>query len=310
MSSNHSPLKQATTYTFSYGSDVDSIDLNTLLVSQIHFSTVLNEIKNEVSGGADLSIRIRPLSKGSVPFDIMLNLSWLDHLFATGDILLKHAETIITVFIGLITLKEKLKGKKPLSIQIKEDKVIVSIDDNTTIEVDKAAYKIHESNAVVDQAIKKGFEAINKDEDVTSIKILDEKKKPLLEIPRSEFSNLIHSNETFEVLKQTVPVREETLTIFKVVFDKGYKWQFYQTNGRKISATIEDDIFMERVIAKGEPFSKGDTLIVEIEVAKVFDKTLDIYIEKDFKITKVIKHIPRTKFSQNNLFSDNDPNLI
>jgi len=81
------------------------------------------------------------------------------------------------------------------------------------------------------------------------------------------------------------------LTIFKVVFDKGYyKWQFYM-QGRKISATIPN-AFMER-INTGERFAKGDTLVVELEVEKTYDKTLDIYIEKDFKILNVIDHIPR-----------------
>ncbi len=33
-------MKESTRYTFKYNSDSDSIDLNTLLTSQIHFSTI------------------------------------------------------------------------------------------------------------------------------------------------------------------------------------------------------------------------------------------------------------------------------
>lgn len=293
-------VKQTTTYTFKYESDSETIDLNTLLLSQIHFSTILNEIKHEVAGGSNLSIRIKPLERGSVPFQIALDVSWIEQLLHLADTATQHAETIINVLLGLIVLRKELKGRKPAKIEIKGDKVIVTVDD-TTIEVDRQVYNIYENNAVVDQAIKKGFEAIDKDEDVTGIKILDTKKKPLLDVPREDFADITEPNAFFEEQKKTEPVRREMLTVFKVVFDKGYKWQFYM-NGRKISATMADDKFMEHLKRSTERFGYGDTMEVELQVEQVFDKTLNIYIEKDFTINKVLSHTPRPK--QGDIFED------
>ena len=62
--------------------------------------------------------------------------------------------------------------------------------------------------------------------------------------------------------------------------------------GRKISASIEDTAFMERV-NRGERFAKGDKLEVDMEVVKVYEPTLDMYVEKDFKIISVLNHTAR-----------------
>ena len=120
-------LKQNETYTFKYNSDSDSIDLNTLLLSQIHFSTILNEIKNDVAGDADLKIRIRPLAKGSVPFDLTLAMSWLETLLAGQNV--NYISNVIQILTGLIALRMFLKSRKPTKVEIKQDKVIVTMGD-------------------------------------------------------------------------------------------------------------------------------------------------------------------------------------
>lgn len=292
-------LKQSTTYTFKYNSDSDSIDLNTLLLSQIHFSTILNEIKNEVARDSDLSIKIRPLEKGSVPFDFILNVSWLHNLF-TPEIV-AYASGIVSTLVGLFQLKIWLMGEKPTRIEISGDKVII-YKGETQIIVDRHVYNLYDKNATVDIALKKGFEAIEKEEEITGIEIQDSNKEPILIVPRQEFEGFTIPNKNFETLTQTEPARQETLTIIKVVFEKGFKWQFYQSNGRKINASIDDENFMAR-INSGEQFAKGDSMVVELQVEKVFDKTVNIFVEKDFKITKVISHTPRQEPpTKNNLF--------
>ena len=283
-------LKQSVTYTFKYGSDGDSIDLNTLLLSQIHFGSILNEIKNEVAADADLSIKIKPLEKGSVPFDIILNVSWIQTLFSPEVV--GYASGIVSILVGLIQLKKWTKGDKPTSIEINGDQVTVTIGDNVIL-VDRSAYKLYEENAVVNLALKKAFEAVEKDEDVNSIEIIDEKKTSLITVPREYFSGMTEDNKIFESLKKTESTPAVNLIINKVVFEKGYKWGFYM-QGRKISATIDDPIFMERV-KNGEKFGQGDILEVELEIEKVFDKSLNTYIEKEFKVKRVIQHKPRSE---------------
>ena len=81
------------------------------------------------------------------------------------------------------------------------------------------------------------------------------------------------------------------MTIFKVVFEKGYKWQFYY-QGNKISAVIKDESFFSQ-IDEGAKFSKGDKLIANIEIKQVFDKTIQAYVNKEYSVIKIKQRIPR-----------------
>ncbi len=292
-------LEHADSYTFKYNSDDESIELNTLLLSQINFATVLNEIKDEVAQGVDLSIRIKPLAKGSVPFDIILNVSWLANLLTPDTA--AYASEIVGTLVGLIQIRIWLKGKKPSTvIEIDGENITLTIDD-TKFTVKKALYEIASKNRIIDTALQKAFDAIETDESITGVEILDDHKKSLINVPRNQFENFSWSNELF--IDETLEDRktsQERLTIFKVVFEKGVNWQFY-LNSRKILAQINDPEFWTK-IENGEQFAKGDILIVDLEKNLIFDKTMGIYIENGFKVVKVIQHIPKGKDDQQTLF--------
>lgn len=283
-------------YTFKYQSDENSIDLNTLLLSQIHFSTILNELKNEVAPDIDLSIKIRPLEKGSVPFDIILNVSWIEGIFNAHQTIVHCIElgsAIVGGLVSLIQLKIWLKGEKPTNVITNNNNTVTIIQNNIQINVTKEVYDIYTSNSTVDRSMKKAFEAIESDEQVTGIEILNEQKQSLVAVAREDFDNLSMDNTFLEEVTEVSNISNQALTLLKVVFDKGYKWQFY-LESRKINASIKDADFMDRV-TNGEQFAKGDVLIVDLEIRKVLDKSIDIYIEKDFSITKVNKHIARAQ---------------
>ena len=91
---------------------------------------------------------------------------------------------------------------------------------------------------------------------------------------------------------------EAILTIFKVVFEKGYKWQFYY-QGNKISADIKDETFYGK-IDSGAKFSKGDKLIADIEIKQTFDDSIQSYINKEYSVIKIKQRIPRDE--QANIF--------
>lgn len=83
------------------------------------------------------------------------------------------------------------------------------------------------------------------------------------------------------------------LNLLKVVFDKRYKWEFYK-HGVKISASIKDDSFLDRV-ASGEAFAKGDVLVTKLQTNQKFDSALNAFINKSYEVLEVLNHIPRSK---------------
>ena len=266
------------------------MDLNTLLLSQMHFSWIIGEIKNEIARDSNLSIKIKPLQKGSIPFDFILDISLFDSLFTPLAVYTGIPAAIIGVWIGLVQLRKWSKGKKYTKITILDrGRIIVTIGDRE-FEVSEVSYKLSQ-NPAVDKALVKGFEAIEKDENIDNIQVIDESKTPVLSVARTEFVNFTVPNENFEQ-KTQIETKQEQLTVLKVVFDKGYKWQFYDKLGRKVSANMEDDAFVDR-INKGEAFSKGDTIVAEVEVEKIFDESVNMFVENNNKIIRVITHTPR-----------------
>jgi len=75
-------------------------------------------------------------------------------------------------------------------------------------------------------------------------------------------------------------------------FNRNQKWEFY-FEGNKISAKITDDTEFLKRIDSGEQFAKGDSLEVEIEIRQEFDKSVNTFVNKSYKINRVIRHIPR-----------------
>ena len=81
------------------------------------------------------------------------------------------------------------------------------------------------------------------------------------------------------------------LNIVRLSFDKSQKWEFYY-DGNKITAKINDVDFLLK-IDSGETFAKGDSLEVELEILQEFDQTVNTYVNKSYKINRIIRHIPR-----------------
>ena len=89
------------------------------------------------------------------------------------------------------------------------------------------------------------------------------------------------------------------LSIVRQSFEKDKSCDFIHDN-RPITAYIADDGFWE-MIDRGERFAKGDKLFVDLERSQEYDKSLDTFVDKSYKVLKVNQHIPRPE--QPNLFA-------
>ena len=120
---------------------------------------------------------------------------------------------------------------------------------------------------------------------------MSKEDKPIVQIERIEFSSLASSTEYDELYADNIDTKIGMLNIVRLSFDKSLKWEFYY-DGNKITAKINDADFIDK-IDSGESFAKGDSLEVELEILKEFDQTVNTYINKSYKINKIIRHIPR-----------------
>jgi hypothetical protein len=90
---------------------------------------------------------------------------------------------------------------------------------------------------------------------------------------------------------ERITITAARLNIVKVSFDSKLKWEFI-FKGNKISAKSDDPIFQER-IDRGESFAKGDILEVELAIKQKFDPTVNTFLNKSYKINRIINHIKR-----------------
>lgn len=289
-------VKQSIVYTFQYDTDQESIDLNAMLASQYGLLTAMSEIKNYVAKDAKLSIRVKPMEKGSVPFEFLADLIWYENLFNNAVNAVNYAYSIITLLTGILVLKGHLSGKKAQNIEINGDIIVVTNSENITINVSRQVYEISKSNSIIDTALTKSFEAIEKDESISGVKMIDSNKNVIYKAGRNTITSLSKTSEEFTSTSTTEVISKEPLSVVKIVFEPGYKWQFY-FRGHKISADIKDDTYMEK-INKGQRFSKGDTIIADLEIHKEFDESVNAYLNKSYTVTKVHSHTPRSTQSR------------
>lgn len=278
--------------------DMEGVDTDTLVNILGNISIAIHQINDDLQSNKSLKIKINHIQPGC--YDILLAVKE-----TVLDTLLKQvltsptttASQIVGMLAGLITIRHFLKGEKPNNIEEGRKNTFIINGHGNRLEVDTKTYNVFKEDQVVDTAIGKSFDALSSDDAIKGFEIYDQDRKKLCTVERDSFGYMALASPVPDSDIRIKP-EESILTIFKVVFEKGYKWQFYY-QGNKISADIKDEIFYEQ-IDSGAKFSKGDKLIADIEIHQVFDKSIQAYINKEYSVVKIKQRIPRDE--QINIF--------
>lgn len=290
-------MKETVALRVKYEGQLYQIDAGTLLVSLLHFTEALKLVARRIAK-EDLQIRISSTEKGS--FIVYLEIAkkavfgFLSDHGAAIDTLYK----IIGTLVGILTLKKFLSGKKPDEIVVEGGRVIVS-KDGVRIVVDENIFNTYRKDSGVNQHIEKMFEPLSEDAEVDGVGIESGETESFY-VDRSNFHGMCQENELLEEGKEKELRENVSLAVVKIVFQKNRKWEFIY-EGNKISAYVEDEQFWQRVNSGELQFSKGDLLIADVEVTKVFDSEIGCYVNKSYKVTRVISHNPRIGFQQGEL---------
>ena len=269
------------------------IEANTLINSLLHFTTIVQEINNELKTDKKIDIKINALPEGS--FLIHFTLESLSLLEQAKKLFSSEASSAVANIITQVTLvyvvARHLMGKKPKSsIKTDNNQTIIENEKGDTIRIDNITINIY-NNQVIQKSLNQEFTTLENDPNVSGFEILDKEDKPLVQIERKEFSALSSGLVYEEMYADNIETKIAMLNIVRLSFDKSLKWEFYY-EGNKITAKINDGDFIAK-IDSGESFAKGDSLEVELEVIKEFDQSVNTYINKAYKINSIIRHIPR-----------------
>ena len=271
--------------------DMEGVDADTLVDVLGNMSLAIHQINDDIQSNKSLKITINYIQPGCYDIFLAIKETLLDNILKqllTSPV--TTASQIVGILAGGIAIKQFLKGEKPKEIKEEKNHTIIINGNGNRLEIDTKTYNIFKDDQVVDAAIGKSFDTLNSDEAVKGFEIYDQDLKKLCSVERESFEYMALPSPMPEKTTRIKP-EEAILTIFKVVFEKGYKWQFYYL-GNKISADIKDVTFYSQ-IDNGAKFSKGDKLIADIEIQQDFDKTIQSYINKEYSIIKIKQLIPR-----------------
>jgi hypothetical protein len=271
------------------------IEASTLINSLITFTDIVYEVNKELDTNSKIEIIINALPKGSFIIDISV-LSIIEgahSIFSKENIAV--AKEVIDTVTGIYNFAKYLKGKLPKKVESGSKGTTVYNENGNVTIINNPVYNIYTNNDEVKESLSNEFDVLSKDSNIKGFEILDKKNNKLVEIPQEDFEILAHFEkptavETDRNIKKTV-----TLNISTLSFERNKKWTFYY-EGQKITAKISTD-FSTR-IDSGEKFAKGDSLHAEIEIFQVFDKSVNTYINKAYKILKILAHHPRSEQSK------------
>jgi len=277
-----------------FDGETHQIEANTLINSLLHFTNITHEINRELGTDRKIEIKVNALKEGSFLVHIVIEATLIDNikgLFTKDN--LEIAANIFAVVGGLFGFAKFLKGGKPevlesndLSTKIKNTKGDVTYFDNRVV-------KIYQNNKSIRETIAQEFETLENDPNVTGFELLDKEDKPIVQIIKEDFAAIANTDASIISADEITIPKKGFLVISTLSFDKNVKWNFY-FDGNKISAHIKDEEFV-KLIEKGEKFSKGDSLEAEFEIRQQFDDSINTYINKSYKITKILKHIGRVE---------------
>ncbi|WP_282628996.1 hypothetical protein [Empedobacter sedimenti] len=290
---------------FNFKLEGESHSVNAKLLSEIiiDLNIIITEIVNKLNIGNELELKVETFQKGS--FDILFGLGLDPALSQTIYSYLNKenielAGAIISSLSDIFSIKQFLGGDKPKKIEpINDNEYNVENNSGEVKIINNNLRDLAIYNPIINITVNNTFNNLNEHSEVEGIAF--KTSEDAIKIARNEFPKMMRnlipeSEDVEEVQKERTKISKNiSLSIFKIVFDSKYKWQFFDTNGMKISANIKDQAFFEKIKNGSLQFSNGDLMIVNMNVLQVYNEIGKTYENRSYIITKVIdiKKIPK-----------------
>lgn len=284
-----------------FGGSSHDIDADILIEALVNYSIVAQEASAYLSPDSKINIRIKATQEGS--FELLMDVvaSVRDNLFTTNDVV--YAAGLVTIVGGLYSFKQWLsKNGAPEMIEKNEQSNVVKIkNDRGEITINNNVYNIYQSSDKARTGLKNTFTKLKDTEEIEDFEIIDQESgEEIFRISKEDFAPMASDIGEVEQRKQKEVRTAQELSVFKIVFKENHKWEFFY-GGNRIYATIGDMDFVEKV-GRGEvAFRSGDRMVADIEIVQVFNEAANVFVNEQYFVTKVLKHIPRSNSTQETL---------
>ena len=287
-------------YQFSvkYQKEQHSINAETYVQSLISLTTILREINYQIGDNEGVGVNVLAQEPGS--FDVTLEVIKLVNQNASLiKVGVEVLAGLVTITLGVIELKKYFAKADNSKTVIEGDQVnIKDTNGNIIFQTNKSTYNIFMYNQAVNDAVSDQFESVSKDPEMEAVSISTDHKT--VTVKREDFA-LLSQKRVVEVGEtDTVEVAAQ-VTISKLVLDNpDRKWEFVY-NGSKVSGKIVDKNFWQKIINGDVSFSNGDVLVGDLIIEREYDASLGVYLNKDYSLSNIRQHLPRTRRQQTTL---------
>lgn len=271
----------------------------------------------------DIKFTIVVDSVGSGSFRLKLGVLAAATLFLSSDVIKNVAAEVLSAYVLKITSttqREKIvyEDDKNITIDYGYEK-IVDENNNTTTEraerrvtmpVDSyGTLKAVESDPQMKKHMDSFVKSVQRDSSMetfgfgTRIEDVD----PVVNVPRSDFPTILkHSVEKIDdAIDEDAKVIERNVeaVVRVAVFDlSSPKWEFW-LDGKKISAFIVDNSFLDKLNRGDISVGKKDTFKAKIMIYRKRAKTGGIWVDDRIEITE-LRHIPFNDWEQMSWIDD------
>ncbi|MBC7524705.1 MAG: hypothetical protein H7239_09730 [Flavobacterium sp.] len=282
------------------------VDAVTLAETIENMNTLIHELNQELRPEYPIELKVKTFDEGS--FDILFALIADPSVQSTIFTILNKdhleiASNIISTLSDLFSIKQFLKGEKPQSIENTGDNQTKIENSTGDIKIVNAkSGDIILNNPTINITINNTFNTLKNKPEIEGLSFLANKENENVKISNAEFLEMASGLQEINQILQseeskpnrTITKKEMPLSIFKIVFDDKYKWQFVNNDGQKISATIKDKIFFEKVKTRELYFTNGDVIIADVEIFQIYNEMAKAYENKNYTIIDIndIRHQP------------------
>lgn len=242
----------------------NDIDLETLALSLNSTIDALKSIADEVLTENDFcKFKVVNIQKGSFEIVIKTIQEIAPQLFTVAP----QIESVLSIFKTIWDVRKHLKGEVPKKIEHADDKVKIENNEGTVNVFNSEAVNIYINHPSIEKELAEFSKVVSEDltrEGLTLSYTNNSGRKQDINVSKNELRSLSHPvdvEKLNEDLKENI--METDVIVHKPDLIGDSKWNLF-LNTTRITANIEDKVFLERVRAGEILFSGNTTMQVTI----------------------------------------------
>jgi len=273
-----------------FGGELTSVDAYTFANSLVSFADTVREVNSLVNPGQKIDVRLDAVGPGSFKAVIRQVRRDIGSLFESAP------QNVFWILAALF-IEQSIEGET--TTEITDNEVIITRGKESII-VSREVFE-HTENVKrsenVQRNIRRTFETIEKDEAVTEFGLTPEisDPRPLVSIPRDDFSNLTKLPEVIQPSEHRRRWTEKAqLIVLKAWINASKRKWAFEWNQVPISAFLRDEEFLSRVKNHEIRFGNGDVIDVEIDFYQDYDAERKVWITdvSTYSISRVFAFDP------------------